>query len=81
MLPDLGLPDSGEFEKLPILLAGEPLGVGVLATRGGVLYCEPEVGGFEVGGRPRSFLWAGVRGISDRSSGVRRRGQNATSIL
>jgi len=81
MLLDFGLPDSGEFEKLPILLAGEPLGVGVLATRGGVLYCEPGVGGFEVGGKPRSFLCAGVRGISDKSSGVRRRGQNATSML
>ena len=35
-LLDPGLPD-GEFEKLPILLAGELFGVGVLANRGGVL--------------------------------------------
>lgn len=81
LLPDFGLPDRGEFEKLPMWLAGDPLGVGVLATRGGVLYCEPGVGGFDVGGKPRSFLCAGVRGISERSSGVRMRGQNATKIL
>lgn len=82
-LPDAALPflERGEFEKLP-LLAGDPLnGVGVLAYLGGVAYLVSGVTGVELGGSPRSFRWAGVRGMSERSSLPRNRGQQAATML
>jgi hypothetical protein len=51
--PLIGLRDSGELGLLP----GDALnGVEARAYLGGVTYCEPGVGGLEVGGRPNSFL-------------------------
>jgi len=63
------------------MLAGEPASDGVLEYRGGVLYAEFGVSGLELGGRPRSFRWAGVRGMSERSSAWRTRGSSALLIL
>jgi len=83
MLPDNGLPlfDNGEFEKSP-LFPPEPLnGVDDLGYFGGVAYWEPGVGGAELGGRPRSFRCAGVKGISETSSGFRKRGRQAMRML
>ena len=77
----LPLPDNGELEYPP-LLPGEPLmGVGVLLYLGGVTYCEPGVGGVELGGRPRSFRCAGVRAMSEISSKGRKSGKSATITL
>ena len=63
------------------MLAGDPASEGVLEYRGGVLYAEFGVAGRELGGRPSSFLWAGVRGMSERSSLGRTRGSNAKAML
>lgn len=52
-------------------------GVDERGYRGGVTYCEPGVGGAELGARPSSFRCAGVRGISERSSFPRTRGKRA----
>lgn len=66
---------SGELDGLAFLV--EPARDGVRAYRGGVLYTVFGASGFELGGRPSSLRWAGVRGISDMSSGFRRRGAQA----
>jgi hypothetical protein len=42
---------------------------------------EEGVGGAEEGGRPRSLRWAGVRGMSERSSVWRKRGRRARRML
>lgn len=64
------------------MLAGEPLnGVGVRAYLGGVEYFASGVGGAELGGRPSSLRWAGVRGMSKISSLLRKRGQHAANML
>lgn len=42
---------------------------------------EPGVGGAELGGKPSSLRWPGVRGISERSSLGRKSGSRATPIL
>jgi hypothetical protein len=63
------------------MLAGDPASDGVLEYRGGVLYAEFGVAGRELGGRPSSFRWAGVRGMSERSSFGRTRGSNAKAML
>lgn len=64
------------------MLAGEPLnGVGVRAYLGGVAYFVSGVGGAELGGRPSSLRWAGVRGMSEMSSLPRKRGQHAAIVL
>jgi hypothetical protein len=63
------------------MLAGEPASEGVLEYRGGVLYTEFGVAGLELGGRPSSLRWAGVRGMSERSSLGRTRGRSAKRML
>ena len=45
------------------------------------MYLVSGVDGLELGGKPRSFLCAGVRGMSERSSFLRRSGQHATMML
>lgn len=62
-------------------LAGDPPIEGVLEYRGGVLYADEGVAGFELGGRPRSLRWLGVRGMSERSSAGRTRGRRARPML
>jgi hypothetical protein len=64
-----------------LLLPTEPDIDGVLEYRGGVLYAEPGVGGTALGGSPRRALWAGIKGISLKSSRFRRRGNMATPML
>jgi hypothetical protein len=63
------------------LAAGEPASDGVREYLGGVLIAELGVGGAELGGRPRSFLWLGVRAMSERSSCRRTRGRKAMTML
>jgi hypothetical protein len=63
------------------MLAGDPASDGVLEYRGGVLYTEFGVAGLELGGRPSSFRWAGVRGMSERSSLGRTSGSSAKTML
>lgn len=63
------------------MLAGEPASDGVLEYRGGVLYTEFGVAGRELDGRPSSFRWAGVRGMSERSSWGRTSGSSAKTML
>jgi hypothetical protein len=46
-----------------------------------VAYFVSGAGGVELGGRPRSFRWAGVRAMSEMSSLPRNRGQHATTVL
>lgn len=64
-----------------MMLAGDPASDGVLEYRGGVLYTELGVAGLELGGRPSSFRWAGVSGMSDRSSLGRTSGSSAKAML
>ena len=46
------------------------------------MYCVPGVsGGVALGSRPRRARWVGVRGMSERLSGARRRGRSAVKIL
>lgn len=73
-------PERGELMWL-LRLAGDPPIDGVLEYRGGVLYAEPGVAAPELGGRPRSLRWLGVRGMSERSSAGRTKGSSATPIL
>lgn len=73
------MPDNGEL-LYDLLLVGDPARDGVREYRGGVLMAELGVGGAELGGRPRSFLCAGVNGISARSSLLRKRGRKAMMI-
>ncbi len=63
------------------MLATEPDIDGVREYLGGVLYTEPGVAGAEPADRPSNFRWPGVRGMSDRSSGLRKRGRRATPML
>lgn len=70
----------GELEKLRLLPA-DPEIEGVREKRGGVLYTEPGVGGAEEGGRPSSFRWLGVRGMSEKSSLCRARGSRLVPML
>ncbi len=64
-----------------MLLVIDPDMEGVLEYRGGVLIFESGVAGAELGGSPRSFLCAGVRGMSSRSSSFRNRGSSANTML
>lgn len=64
-----------------MILAGDPASDGVLEYRGGVLYTEFGVAGAELGGKPSSFRWAGVSGMSERSSLGRTSGSNAKATL
>lgn len=66
------LPENGDPEALLLPLRG----VADLEYLGGVLYCEPGVGGSEVGPRPNSWRCCGVRAISDRSSVVMNSGRS-----
>lgn len=54
---------------------------GVREYRGGVLYLVSGVAGLELGGRPSSFRWADVNGMSDRSSFARTSGRQAMTIF
>ncbi len=63
------------------MLAGDPASDGVREYRGGVLYAELGVAGRELGGRPSSLRWAGVRGMSERSSWGRTSGSSAKAML
>jgi hypothetical protein len=63
------------------MLAGVPACDGVLEYRGGVLYTELGLAGCELGGRPSSFRWAGVSGMSDMSSLGRTSGSSAKMML
>lgn len=84
-LPPNGLslpfPDNGDPELFRLLPGDPARGVGVLEYLGGVAYLVSGVAGFELGGRPRSFLCAGVRGISWIESVARKRGTKARAIL
>lgn len=76
MLP---LGDNGELAGLSLLI--EPAMDGDRAYRGGVLYAESGVGGTELGSKPSSRRWPGVKAISDRSSWGRIKGRQAIAIL
>lgn len=78
----MGLPpfaDRGEVDALALPV--DPAMDGVRAYRGGVLYVVSGAAGLELGGRPSSFRWAGVKGISAMSSGPRTSGRQATNMF
>lgn len=54
---------------------------GVREYFGGVEMSEAGVGGALMGGRPRRSRWAGVRGMSERSSLGRTKGRRARRML
>lgn len=79
IIEGLALAESGELDG--VCLPVDPAIEGVREYRGGVLYLVSGVAGFELGGRPSSFRWAGVRGISARSSLARTRGRHAMTMF
>ena len=64
-----------------MLLPIDPDSDGVLEYLGGVLNCDPGVGGAELGGRPSSFLCPGVNGMSVISSVLAKSGRTAQMML
>lgn len=75
-------------EKLAFAEIGEGCLLAGLALReesrylGGVTNTVPGVaGGVAAGSKPRSERWVGVRGMSERSSVGRKRGERATITL
>lgn len=65
------------------MLAGVPAMEGVREYLGGVLMegLPPGTDAPAIEGRPRSFLWEGVKGMSERSSAGRKSGRRATTML
>lgn len=76
-----GLPLWAVEPPAVLMLAGVPAIDGVLEYLGGVLMEGPPGTAFAIDGSPRSFLWEGVRGMSERSSAGRKSGRSATMML
>lgn len=83
-------PDDSRRPEAPVLLdKGDAALLAELAVRdaerryfGGVMYVLPGVSGEEVeGSSPRRERWVGVRGISERSSFDRKRGDRAMTMF
>lgn len=82
VLPGLPLLAADSAAEPPVfMLAGIPAIDGVLEYLGGVLMEGPPGVAFVIDGSPRSFLWEGVRGMSERSSAGRKSGRSATTML
>ena len=75
------LPDSAAAEVPVFMLIGVPAIDGVLEYFGGVLMAVAPGVALAIDGSPRSFLWEGVRGMSDRSSAGRKSGSKAATML